>query len=476
MTHTRAVLPPASVGKLKRRLTVVAAAAGILALGTTVCGPTLAASASTRTSSLSHIGGSLTVWAEWSGAPEQGDFEAAYAPFTAETGVTINYRGEGSNMDSVLTAAVSGGHPPDVAFVPSPSVLQSLATAGKIQPLGPVIGSEATEYGSAWNQLASYKGQLYGVWYKAANKNTIWYNPAEFAVAGIKAPPTTWEGLLADAATLKAAGVVPFSFCSDIGWPVADLWQNVYLKTAGAVDYNKLAAHDIAWTDPTVTTAFNTLAGLVGKPQYLLGGTAGALSTSAKYPSCVDQVFPKPGTMPKAAMVIEADFVVSEIVGNSSNYTAGTVGAGGKACTLNPADTPCYNFFAFPAPAADQANAHALQGAGDVAMLFHPTPQAKAFMRYMASPEAAEIWAHLGGYASPNKDVPLNSYPDPVTMADASELTRATSFVFSLDDLQGTWEPDLWQDMLNFVKNPSTSNISSIEATMQKQAAAALGH
>ncbi len=44
-----------------------------------------------------------------------------------------------------------------------------------------------------WNQLASYNGKLYGVWFKAANKNTIWYNPAEFAVAGIKKTPTTWR-------------------------------------------------------------------------------------------------------------------------------------------------------------------------------------------------------------------------------------------------------------------------------------------
>ena len=44
-------------------------------------------------------------------------------------------------------------------------------------------------------------------------------------------------------AQLKAAGVTPFSLCTDVGWPVADFWQNVYLKTAGAADYNKLATH-----------------------------------------------------------------------------------------------------------------------------------------------------------------------------------------------------------------------------------------
>ena len=60
-----------------------------------------------------------------------------------------------------------------------------------------------------------------------------------------------------------------------------------------------------------------------------------------------------------------------------------------------------------------------------------------------------------------------------MTRSDASELVQATSFVFSLDDLQGTWEPELWQDMLNVVKTPTASNIASVEKTMEAQATAA---
>jgi alpha-glucoside transport system substrate-binding protein len=445
-------------GSMTRRSTSllsVAAATGMLVVGATVVGPSLPASASTRTASLSHIGGSLTVWSEWTSV-EQQYFEAAYAPFSAETGIKINYEGKSSNIAAAVEAAAAGGKAPDVAFVPSPAALTALAAKGSIVPLtSSVIGSEASDYAPVWNQLASYNGKLYGIWFKAANKNTIWYNPAEFAVAGIKTTPKTWQQLIGDAATLKAAGVTP-------------------LKTAGPADYDLLAAHKLSWQDPSVTTAFDTLAPLVA-PANLLGGTSGALGSGGDYPSCADQVFPKAGAMPKAAMVIEADFVVSEITGNEPNATAGTKAAGGKACTTDPSKSPCYDFFPFPAPAADAKNSSALQGAGDVAMLFHASPQAKAFMKYIASPEPAEIWAHLGGYASPNKLVPLSSYPDPVTQADASELAHATGFVFSLDDLQTGWEPDLWADMLNFVKNPSSSNITSVEATMQKQATAAMG-
>jgi len=187
------------------------------------------------------------------------------------------------------------------------------------------------------------------------------------------------------------------------------------------------------------------------------------------------ELFPKAG-QPQAAMVFEGDFVTSEIVGNSKNYTPGTTGSGGSACTPDPSKTPCYNFFPFPAPSANSVNNSAVQGAGDVALMLKDTPQAEALIKYMAGPDGAAIWAHLGGFASPNKAVPSSSYPDPVSQADAKALVNASAFVFSLDDLQGTWEKNMWQDLLNFVKDPSSSNVASIEATMDTQATAGLGH
>jgi len=223
-----------------------------------------------------------------------------------------------------------------------------------------------------------------------------------------------------------------------------------------------------------VTSAFTTMAQLVGQPSYLAGGLQGSLSNA--FPDCVDKVFPKPPAQPSAAMVVEADFVVSEITSNSTNYTPGTTGTGGATCTADPAKTPCYNFFSFPAPAADSGNASAIQGAGDVAMMLKNTPQSAALIKYLAGPDGAAIWAHLGGFASPNKTVPSSAYPDPVAQADAKALVNASSFVFSLDDLQGSWEHSMWQDLINFVKDPSSSSISTIEATMDQQATSALGH
>ena len=448
--------------------------AGVLGIAT-ACGSSSTGStaSSSSSSSSAKIGGSVTLWAEWT-AQEQQDFLAALAPFEAETGITVNYQGKGNNMDTALTAAVSGGSPPDVALVPDPGTLDSLAKAGSIKDLTSILGSLTSNYGAAWNTLASYNGKQYGVWFKGANKNTIWYNPALFTAAGISSPPTSWEQLLTDAAQLQAAGTTPFSLCTDVGWPVADMWQNVYLKTAGAADYNKLAAHSLKWTDATVTTAFTTIGQLFSNRSYLLGGLQGSLSNA--YPACVDKVFPKPPAKHQAAMVFEGDFVVSEITGNSSNYAAGTTGTGGAACTADASKTPCYDFFPFPAPAADSANNSAIQGAGDVAMLLTQTPQSSALIKYLAGPEGATIWAHLGGFASPNNQVKTSAYPDPVSQADAQALVSATSFVFSLDDLQGSWEPKMWADLLQFLQNPTSTTASTVEATMDSQASAALGH
>ena len=422
-------------------------------------GPALAAS--------KKIGGSVSIWAEWT-STEQQDFKAVLQPFEDSTGITVHYTGKGSNMDTALDAAVAGGAPPAVALVPDPGTLYTLASKHAIQPLSSIIGTASKNYGSAWSNLASYNHKLYGVWFKAANKNTVYYNPAVFKAAGISSTPTTWSKLLADEATIAHGGTyAPVSLCTDIGWPVADLFQNLFLKLNGASAYNQLATHQMKWSSPDVTNTFAELAQLVGSGgSNLLGGMKGALADGS-FPNCVASVFPTKGS-PTAAMVFEGDFVTSSV---PTNYKPGN----GKSCTLKATATPCFNTFNFPAPTGS-AYASDLQGAGDVAMLLKSNAQSRALIKYLASPSAADIWANLGGFASANKKVPLSSYPDPVSRADAKALTSAKAFVFSLDDLQVGWEPKLWVDMLKVLQNPSASNVTSVEALMDTQATTALGH
>jgi len=418
-------------------------------------------------SSSKKIGGSVSIWAEWT-STEQQDFKAVLQPFEDSTGITVHYTGKGSNMDTALDAAVAGGSPPAVAMVPDPGTLDTLAAKHAIKPLASVIGSEAKNYGTAWSTLATYKKKLYGVWFKAANKNTVYYNPAVFKAVGITSTPTSWSQLLTDETTIANGGTyAPVSLCTDIGWPVADLFQNLFLKLNGAAAYNQLATHKIKWSSSEVTSTFAEMTQLVGSNgANLLGGMKGALADGS-WPNCTTSVFPASGS-PTAAMVFEADFLTSNV---PSNYSPGN----GSSCTLSATASPCYDTFNFPAPSGS-AYAGDIQGSGDVAMLLTSTRQSRALIKYLASPGAADIWANLGGFASANKKVPLGSYPDSVAKADAKALTSAKAFVFSLDDLQVGWEPALWADMLNVLQNPSASNVTTVEALMDQQATTALGH
>ena len=97
-------------------------------------------------------------------------------------------------------------------------------------------------------------------------------------------------------------------------------------------------------------------------------------------------------------------------------------------------------------------------------------------VKYLATPEAAEIWVKRGGFSSPNKNVDPNAYPDSILRSTATALAEAETFRFDLSDLQpsafggtvGQGEFKIFQD---FLKNPK--NVNGIAASLEKSAAAA---
>src|SRR5665213_2293502 len=289
ITTKRGVMSKNLFGRVKASRKALIAT---VALTTIASMSIIVSNGSALASSSKKIGGSVSIWAEWT-STEQQDFKAVLQPFEDSTGITVHYTGKGSNMDTALDAAVAGGSPPAVAMVPDPGTLDTLAAKHAIKPLASVIGSEAKNYGTAWSTLATYKKKLYGVWFKAANKNTVYYNPAVFKAVGITSTPTSWSQLLTDETTIANGGTyAPVSLCTDIGWPVADLFQNLFLKLNGAAAYNQLATHKIKWSSPDVTNTFAELAKLVGSGgSNLLGGMKGALADGA-YPNCTVSVFP----------------------------------------------------------------------------------------------------------------------------------------------------------------------------------------
>jgi hypothetical protein len=398
------------------------------------------------------VSGSISVIGVWTGA-EQKSFQAVIDGFTAKNpDATVKYTSGGDNIVTVLSTAVEGGNPPDIATVSQPGTMADFVSRDALKPIDFAQDAVQENFGDSIVTIGSVNDTLYGLLFKAANKSTIWYNVASFADAGVEAPDT-YDDLLNDAKTLSQSGVPAYSIGGADGWTLTDLFENIYLRTAGAETYDKLAKHEIKWTDKSVKDALAEMAKIVGDTANIAGGKAGALQTD--FPTSVANVFSK---TPKAAMVLEGDFVP---------------GVAGEKNPLKPEE----GFNVFPFPAINDSPASVV-GGGDLVVMFKDNPVAKAFVEYLTTPEASEIWAKRGGFSSPNKKVAKTVYPDPIQETTAGAIGEAEVFRFDLSDLQpaafgATVGQGLFKLFQDFLQNPS--DIDGITAKMEAAAAKAYG-
>lgn len=394
-------------------------------------------------------GETVEVAAVWTGTEEE-SFRAVLDLFEEETGADVTYTATGDDIAAALGPRLSGGSPPDVAILPQPGLLRNYAESGDLQPIEDIVGEVVDEnYAPVWRDLGSVDDELYGVWFKAANKSLVWYNVGLYEDAGVE-PPEDWDGFLENAQTIADFGVAPISVGGADGWTLTDWFENVYLQTAGPEMYDQLANREIPWTDESVKTALETLAEAF-QEELVAGGLSGALQTD--FNTSVTQVFAGDGD---AAMVYEGDFVAGVIEGD----------AGAELGT--DADV-------FPFPTIDGGEGGVV-GGGDVAVLLQDSEGGEALIRFLASPEAAEAWAELGGFISPNQSVDVDVYPDEISQTIAEELAQSENFRFDLSDLVptefgGTPGRGLFKIFQDYLADPTS--IDAITEELEAAAAAA---
>lgn len=393
-------------------------------------------------------GEELEVAAVWTGTEEE-RFTLVLDSFEEQTGASIQYTSTGDDIAPVLTPRVEGGNPPDVAILPQPGLLNEFAGRDALQPLGEDVGTVIdANYDTVWRDLGSVDGELYGVWFKAANKSTIWYDVDAVESAGVS-EPGTWDDLVTASQTVSDSGVTPWSVAGADGWTLTDWFENVYLSQAGPEMYDQLTNHEIPWTDPSVEEALTTLAEIWGADGFVVDG---ALQND--FPTSVTTVF----STGDAAMVYEGDFV------------AGVIGGETDAVVGEDA-----NFWPFPAV----GDAPAVVGGGDVAVAFTDSEATMALMGYLASAEAAEIWVAEGGFTSPNKSVDTSLYPDEISRGIAEGLIAAgDAFRFDMSDQMpsafgGTPGAGMWQDLTDFLADPT--DVQGVMESLEANASDAYG-
>ena len=435
----------------KRRFMLLALLVGVLAFLAAGCGGDdeesagTTGGATTEGGGASNVSGNISVLAVWTGAEGEA-FQAVLDGFTeANPDVKVSYK-SAKEPATVLSTAVEGGNPPDIAALPQPGFMTDFAQRGALKPIDFAEDKIREGYSDSWLELGTVDGKLYGLFFKGANKSTVWYNVASFTGAGVE-PPADWDAFIQAGDTLKASGVTPYSIGGADGWTLTDLFENIYLRVAGGEKYDQLTKHEIPWTDQSVKDALTEM-GKVLQPDKIAGGASGALQTD--FPTSVTQVYSDP---PKAAQVMEGDFV------------GGVISAETQA---KPTDD--FNVYAFP---EINGSGPVVVGGGDVMVMFKDNPAARALIEYLATPEAAEIWAAKGGFSSPNKNVDPSVYPDELTKQTATELANADTFRFDMSDLMpGEFGSDaLFTLLQDFVKAPD--DVDGMADKLEKAAAAA---
>ncbi|MBA0049514.1 extracellular solute-binding protein [Streptomyces sp. AJS327] len=380
-------------------------------------------------------GQKLQVAAVWTGE-EQANFRKVLAEFERRTGATVEFVPTGDNVATYIGTRIEGGSPPDVAMLPQVGVLRQFAEKKWIKPLGAKARAQLRKnFSPGWRDLGAHEGTQYGVYYKVANKSLIWYNTRAYADAGAR-PAKTWKQFVSTARTLSDSGVPAVAVGGADGWVLTDWFENIYLSQAGPEKYDQLAEHRIKWTDPSVGRALRTLAQLFGERQLLAGGNTGALKTA--FPDSVAQPFADIAS-PEAASVFEADFVGVNIEGDTNARI-------GEDAQVHP----------FPAVGAKPP----VVTAGDAAVALKSGEGAQALLTFLASTDAAGIWAEAGAYLSPNRKLDRSAYPNDVQRAIATALIRAgDDFRFDMSDqapaaFGGTKGKGEWKALQDFLKNP----------------------
>ncbi len=313
------------------------------------------------------------------------------------------------DLNAILAAKAGKDGPYDLAILPNPAMLRTLAKDGKLAELSWMDRKKLSDdFGASLVRLGSYGGKLYGVYIKASNKSVIWYNPEEFAKNGWNTP-TTWAELITLTDTIRESGKTPWSIGADIGWPTTDWIENIMAGSAGEDNYQKWIDHSIKWTDPAVKEAFELWGQIVSNPNNLYGGVDGTLSSKFQDASYV--LYQDP---PKAYLYYEGDFMGGIVKAQIPSAEFGTN----------------MDFFAFP-KIKDKS---CVVGGADVIVAFNKSKAVQDFIKKLSSAEVQSVGAKHGFMAA-NKKVDPSVYPDKTLQKSATFLANSDVFVFDASDL-----------------------------------------
>jgi len=397
-------------------------------------------------------GEQVTVFGPWLG-PDQENVETVLAYFAAATGADVRYTGSDS-FEQQIVVDLEAGSAPNISAFPQPGLASDMAGRGFLTDLG----SETADWvrdnyaaGQSWVDLGTYAGSdgemaFYGFPYKTDVKSVVWYIPENFEDAGYEVPETM-EELKALTQQIVDDGDTPWCIGlgsgAATGWPATDWVEDLMLRTQDPAVYDQWVSHEIPFDDPAVVGAIEEFGWFARNDDYVAGGAGAVASTDFR--DSPKGLFDSPPQcyLHRQASFIPAFFPEGTVVGEDAD------------------------FFYFPAYEEKDLGKPVL-GAGTTFVITDDSPGAHAFIDFLQTPIAHEIWMSLKGFLTPHQGVNPDVFSDPTLRKMNDILLNATTFRFDGSDLMpgGVGAGTFWTGMVDYAGGADASEVAAeIEAS-----------
>lgn len=393
-------------------------------------------------------GETMTIFGPWRGEDEA-LFRSVLAYFTEATGVDAKYSSS-ENFEQQIAIDTQAGSPPNVAILPQPGLFANLASQGFLVPLGDDMANWVKQNygaGDAWVAYGTYKGKdgkdaYYAFPYKADLKSLVWYVPENFEESGYEIPKTMEELHALTEQIVKDGGVpwcIGLGSGGATGWPATDWVEDLMLRMQPPEAYDKWVTNELKFNDPAVVGAIEEFGKFAKNPDYVDGGVAAVASTDFR--DSPKGLFSVP---PKCYMHRQASFI-------PSFFPEGTK-LGQDA-----------DFFYLPPFASHPELGKPALGAGTFAAITKDSKSARAFIAFLQTPIAQEVWMAQSGFLTPYKGVNKDAYANDTLRKEGEILTTATTFRFDGSDLMPgkIGAGAFWTGMVDFVGGKSAEDAAT---------------
>ena len=390
----------------------------------------------------------MEITGPWTGN-EKEKVDQVFRYFEEATGADVNYSGSDS-FEQDIVISTRAGSAPNLAVFPQPGLAADLASQGLLTPLPDGTAEWVAENyaaGQSWVDLATYEGpdgteDLYGLFYRVDVKSLVWYSPIAFDEMGYDIPESMEElkeltqQIVDDGGTPWCIGL---GSGAATGWPATDWVEDLMLRTQPLDVYQKWTTNEVKFTDPAVVEAINEFGKFAKNEKYVSGGVAAVASTDFR--DSPKGLFDIP---PKCYLHHQASFI-------PSFFPEGT-----KVGT--DAD-----FFYMPTYASKPDLGKPVLGAGTLVTITKEAPAAKAFVEFLQTPIAHEVWMAQSSFLTPYKGVNVDTYANEQMKRQGEILTTATSFGFDGSDLMPgkIGAGAFWTGMIDFVGGKSADQVAA---------------